>query len=63
VSNDPLITGRYLLPAIGAYAAAIAFVAWSLPRRLGPVLAGAVVGAHVLLCLGGLGLQIGRLYA
>ena len=63
VSNDPLITGRYLLPAIAAYAAAIMFVAWSLPRRLGPVLAGAVVGAHVLLCLGGLGLQIGRLYA
>jgi 4-amino-4-deoxy-L-arabinose transferase-like glycosyltransferase len=63
VSTDPLITGRYLLPAIGAYAAAIAFVAWSLPRRLGPVLAGAVVGGHVLLCLGGLGLQVGRLYA
>jgi 4-amino-4-deoxy-L-arabinose transferase-like glycosyltransferase len=62
-SSDPLITGRYLLPAIGAYAAAIAFVAWSLPRRLGPVLAGAVVGAHALLCLGSLGLAIGRLYA
>jgi len=63
VSSDPLITGRYLLPAIGAYAAAIAFVAWSLPRRLGPVLAGAVVGGHAVLCLGGLGLAIGRLYA
>jgi 4-amino-4-deoxy-L-arabinose transferase-like glycosyltransferase len=63
VSSDPLITGRYLLPAIGAYAAAIAFVAWSLPRRVGPVLAGAVVGAHAMLCLGGLGLAIGRLYA
>jgi 4-amino-4-deoxy-L-arabinose transferase-like glycosyltransferase len=61
--GDPLITGRYLLPAIGAYATAIAFVCWSLPRRIGPALAGAVVGGHVLLCLGGLGLAVGRLYA
>ena len=34
-STDPVLTGRYLLPAVALYGCAIAWVASSLPRRLG----------------------------
>ncbi len=62
-SQDPLITGRYLLPVVTAYAASIAFVARVLPRRIGETFAGVVVGGHALLTLGALGLALERLHA
>ena len=60
--SDPVITGRYLLPGVALYGVAIAFVASSLPRRLGPLVAGAILGAATLLALGGLGLGVARFY-
>ncbi len=62
-SPDPLIVGRYLLPLVAVFALAAAFVATSLPRRLGPLLAALLLGAAVALQLGGLGMVALRFYA
>ncbi|HEX7292239.1 MAG TPA: DUF2142 domain-containing protein [Conexibacter sp.] len=59
---DPVIVGRYLLPLIALFALAITFVATSLPRRLGPPFAAAVLACGVLLQLAGLGLTVARFY-
>jgi 4-amino-4-deoxy-L-arabinose transferase-like glycosyltransferase len=61
--GDPVITGRYLLPAIALYGAAIAWVASSLPRRLGLPLAALLLGLSALLAVGGIGLSLVRFYA
>ena len=61
-TGDTLIVGRYGLPLISLVALAIAFVATSLPRRLGPLLAAGVLALGVLLQLGGLGLTVVRFY-
>jgi hypothetical protein len=61
--QDPVITGRYLLPAIALYGAAGAWVCASLPRRIGLPLAGVLLGAAVLLAVGGIGLSVERFYA
>lgn len=62
-SSDSVITGRYLLPLLPLYGAAIALaVAW-LPRRWGPVLAGALVGGVVMLQLGAMAVLFARFYA
>jgi hypothetical protein len=61
-SNDPLIVGRYALPLVSLIGLAIAFVATSLPRRLGPLLAAVVLAGGVTLQLGGLGLTVARFY-
>ncbi|HEY3190356.1 MAG TPA: hypothetical protein VGJ70_22890, partial [Solirubrobacteraceae bacterium] len=60
--GDPLITGRYLLPCVALYGLAVAWVAGSLPRRVGTALASAVLGAFVLLAVGGIGLEAARFY-
>jgi hypothetical protein len=62
-STDPVLTGRYLLPAVALYGCAIAWVASSLPRRLGVAFAGLVLGGALLLALGGVGLSLDRFYA
>jgi 4-amino-4-deoxy-L-arabinose transferase-like glycosyltransferase len=62
-STDPVLTGRYLLPAVALYGCAIAWVASSLPRRLGVVLAGLLLGGALLLAVGGVGLSLDRFYA
>lgn len=59
---DPLIVGRYALPLVSLLGLAVAFVATSLPRRLGPLLAAAVLAGGVLLQLAGLGLTAVRFY-
>ena len=59
---DPVITGRYLLPAIALYAAAITWVATSLPRRLGAAFAAFVLVGSVLLTIGGAGISLARFY-
>lgn len=60
--TDPLIVGRYALPLIALPALAIAFVATSLPRRLGPLLAAVLLAGGVLLQLGGIGITVVRFY-
>jgi hypothetical protein len=47
--GDPLITGRYLLPALGVFGLAIAWVVGSLPRRLAPWAGAVVLAGFVLL--------------
>ena len=62
-SPDPVITGRYLLPLLPLYGAAIALaVAW-LPRRWAPVAGGAVISGLLLLQLGAMGVLFTRFYA
>jgi hypothetical protein len=60
--NDPLITGRYLLPLIALFGLAIAFVCAHLPRRIGPPIAALLLGTGVLLQLSGLGMTVVRFY-
>jgi 4-amino-4-deoxy-L-arabinose transferase-like glycosyltransferase len=60
---DILITGRYLLPGIAIYGAAIAFVLNSLPRKIGVSLGGILIASNVVLAIGALGLAVERLNA
>jgi hypothetical protein len=62
-SPDPVITGRYLLPLLPFYGVALALaVAW-LPRRWGPVAAGALVAGVVVLQIAAMGVLFARFYA
>jgi hypothetical protein len=62
-SPDPVITGRYLLPLLPLYGVAMALaVAW-LPRRWGPIAAGALVGGVVFLQVAAMGVLFARFYA
>jgi 4-amino-4-deoxy-L-arabinose transferase-like glycosyltransferase len=61
--TGPLIVGRYLLPMVGLFGLAITFVAGSLPRRAGPLLAALILAVGVLLCLAGIGITAVRFYA
>ncbi len=62
-SPDPVITGRYLLPLLPFYGVALALaVAW-LPRRWGPVAAGALVAGIVVLQIAAMGVLFARFYA
>ncbi len=62
-STDPVLNGRYLLPACALYGTAIAWVVSSLPRRAGIVVGGALLGVALLLAIGGIGLSLDRFYA
>jgi 4-amino-4-deoxy-L-arabinose transferase-like glycosyltransferase len=61
--GDPLITGRYLLPCIALFGAAIAWVAGSLPRRLAPAAGAVLLSGFVLLDVEGLLVMVQRFYA
>jgi hypothetical protein len=61
-NNDPVITGRYLLPAVALYGVAIAWVCSSLPRRFGLPIAGLLLGIAALYAVGGVGLSMERFY-
>jgi 4-amino-4-deoxy-L-arabinose transferase-like glycosyltransferase len=61
-STDPVLTGRYLLPAVALYGVAIAWVCGSLPRRLQGVAAGLLIGGSTLLALAGIGLSLEHFY-
>ena len=62
-SADPVITGRYLLPLLPLYGAAVALaVAW-LPRRWAPVAGGIVVSGALLLQIAAAGVLFARFYA
>ena len=60
--TDPVITGRYLLPAIALYGVAAAWVCSSLPRRAGLAAAGVLLGVAALMAVGGVGLSMERFY-
>jgi hypothetical protein len=62
ISNDPVLTGRYLLPAVALYGAAAAWVCSSLPRRAGLVVAAILIAGSALLAVGGVGLSVERFY-
>jgi hypothetical protein len=62
-SGDPLIVGRYALPLIVPFALAVAFVATSLPRRLGALFGVLVVTVGIVLQLSGLLITVERFYA
>jgi len=59
---DVVITGRYLLPVLALFGLAAAFTVGSLPRRLAAPVAGVLLGAAVVLCLGALGTTFTRFY-
>ena len=60
---DPVFTGRYLLPCVALYGAAIAWVVTSLPRRVAPLLAAIILAAAALLSVGGIGMTFLRFHA
>lgn len=60
---DPLITGRYLMPVVAVYAAAVTVVVRSVPRTAGAVLGGLIVGAHAAAALSALGIALERTLA
>jgi 4-amino-4-deoxy-L-arabinose transferase-like glycosyltransferase len=61
-SGDPIITGRYLLPAVALFGLAIAWVIGSLPRRIGPCLAALLLAGFVLLEIEGFLINAQRFY-
>lgn len=63
VRDDPILTGRYLLPLLPIAGVALAAVAGSLPRRVGPGAATLVLGLEALLALGALGATVVRFHA
>lgn len=60
---EPLITGRYLLMLVPVFALAIAFCCYTLPRRIGTALAGALLAIGVILQFSSLALSMTRFYA
>lgn len=61
-SGSPVITGRYLLPCVAAYAMSIAWVVGSLPRRLAPLVGTLLVAAALLTAGQALLINVGRFY-
>jgi 4-amino-4-deoxy-L-arabinose transferase-like glycosyltransferase len=62
-SNDPVLTGRYLLPLMPVYGLAVALAVIWVPRRAAPVVAGAVTGGLCLLSIAAIGFALARYYA
>jgi hypothetical protein len=60
--TDPVFTGRYLLPLVPLYGAAIAWLVSLLPRRVAPIAGGVVLSGAVLLELAALGVTTARFY-
>jgi 4-amino-4-deoxy-L-arabinose transferase-like glycosyltransferase len=62
-TSDPVITGRYLLPLLPVYGAAIALAVSWLPRRWAPVAGGVAVSSVLLLQMAAFGVLFARWYA
>ena len=62
-ASDPVFTGRYLLPCVALYGAAVAWVVISLPRRVAHLTAAVLLAAAALLSVGGIGLTFLRFHA
>lgn len=61
--SQPLITGRYLIPAIALFGITLAFVCSHLPRRVGHIAGALVLAVGVTLSLGSFGVALERFYA
>ena len=61
--NDPVITGRYLLPLLPLLAVGVAYAIHALPRRYAAMVGAGVVAAAAVLQLAGVGLVLERFYA
>lgn len=62
IPDDPVFTGRYLLPLLPLYGVAIALVASRLPSSVGRLLAAAVIGGALVLQAASVGLLLERFY-
>jgi hypothetical protein len=62
VGGDPLITGRYMLPAVALFGLAIAWVIGSLPRRFGPWIGALLLAGFVALDIEGFLINAQRFY-
>lgn len=62
-ATDPLIVGRYLLPMVSLFGLAIVFTVGTLPRRIAPLVGGAILALGLLLSLAGIGITAARFYA
>jgi 4-amino-4-deoxy-L-arabinose transferase-like glycosyltransferase len=60
--EDPIITGRYLLPAIALFGVTIAWVIGSLPRRVAPWIGALLLAGFVLLDIEGFLINAERFY-
>ena len=58
-----LMTGRYLLPLVAVFGAAVAFVVAILPRRLGVALGATVLASGVALTVSGIAMSVVRFNA
>lgn len=63
ISTNPILTGRYLTPLLPIAGLAVAAVAASLPRRIGPGAAVVVLGLEALIGLAALGATVVRFHA
>lgn len=61
-SPDPLMTGRYLLPLLGAIGVGAGVLVEALPRRTGAAVAGALLTGLALLSLSGIAFTLARTY-
>jgi hypothetical protein len=62
MGEDPIITGRYLLPAIALFGVTIAWVIGSLPRRVAPWIGALLLAGFVLLDIEGFLINAQRFY-
>jgi 4-amino-4-deoxy-L-arabinose transferase-like glycosyltransferase len=60
--TDPVFTGRYLLPLVPLFGAAVAWLVSLLPRRAAVIAGGVVLSGAVLLALAALGVLTTRFY-
>ncbi len=58
-----MIVGRYLLPMVSLFGLAIVFTVGTLPRRIAPLVGGAILALGLLLSLAGIGITAARFYA
>jgi len=61
--DNPLIVGRYLMPATAIFGVAVGAICAALPRRAGAIVGAVVLVGLLALSLGGLALNVERFYA
>ncbi len=61
--NDPLITGRYLLPIVAVFGLCLGAIVAGLPKRPASAVAAVLIGALFTLSVAAIGLSLERFYA
>ena len=61
--DNPLITGRYLLPLVAVFGLVVASIIAGLPRKAAAVTAGLFLGSSFILALTALAMSLERFYA